>query len=200
MDKKRDSFAFKRTYFDLLEGLGSQAKLEVLEAIFEYVFNENQTTPKNNRAKTVWKTIKKQLDTNAKKRDGVLKRWSDVNSNYDSIYKQSMAVSISNLPYIVETPPQKPKNKPVKTDVFADFAGDDKQLLRTLRDFNEMRTRIKHPMTDKARTMLCNKLRKHDRSQWIAILEQSIYAGWQDIYDLKQPEPQQNKRMEFPKL
>lgn len=64
-----------------------------------------------------------------------------------------------------------------------------------------MRTRIKKPMTDRAKQMLCNKLEKFDRHDWKAILNQSIYAGWQDIYALKQDDQyEQSTEMEFPRL
>ena len=49
--------------------------------------------------------------------------------------------------------------------------------------------------------MLCNKLEKFDRHDWKAILDQSIYAGWQDIYALKQDDQyEQSTAMEFPRL
>ena len=57
------------------------------------------------------------------------------------------------------------------------------------------------PMTDRAKQMLCTKLEKFDRHDWKAILDQSIYAGWQDIYALKQDDQyEQSTEMEFPRL
>ena len=88
-----------------------------------------------------------------------------------------------------------------KPDIFSDFAHGDKALLETLREFAQMRTRIKKPMTDRAKQMLCTKLEKFDRHDWKAILDQSIYAGWQDIYALKQDDQyEQSTEMEFPRL
>lgn len=56
-------------------------------------------------------------------------------------------------------------------------------------------------MTDRAKQMLCNKLEKFERHDWKAILDQSIYAGWQDIYALKQDDQyEQSTEMEFPRL
>ena len=38
-------------------------------------------------------------------------------------------------------------------------------------------------------------------NDWKAILDQSIYAGWQDIYALKQDDQyEQSTEMEFPRL
>ena len=107
-------------------------------------------------------------------------------------------VSVDNAPTIKSSAESAPKKK---ADIFADFAGGDEELLKSLREFAQMRTRIKKPMTDRAKTMLCNKLEKFDRDDWIAILEQSIYGGWQDIYALKQQEQHpQEMQMEFPRL
>lgn len=61
-------------------------------------------------------------------------------------------------------------------------------------DFVEMRKRIKKPMTDRAIKMALNKLKKlaankitneFDVDVAIAILEQSIFKSWTDLYPLK---------------
>jgi phage replication O-like protein O len=56
-----------------------------------------------------------------------------------------------------------------------------------LDDFKKMRKLIKKPMTERAVTMLLNKLDKlaDTEERKIAILEQSILNCWQDIYELK---------------
>lgn len=73
--------------------------------------------------------------------------------------------------------------------VFQLFADGDKELTQALREFNDFRNRKKKPMTDQAKTRLCNKLEKFPREQWIAILHQSIDQGWTDIYALKKSAP-----------
>jgi len=82
------------------------------------------------------------------------------------------------------------KKKPPKADAFAELAGDDADLLQALRDFNEMRTRIKHPLSDRAKAMLVSKLQTFPRDQWIAILDQSIFHSWQGIFPLDKKTPQ----------
>jgi hypothetical protein len=74
-----------------------------------------------------------------------------------------------------------------KADAFSDFAGTDSELLSTLRDFEQMRNKIKKPLTPRAKTMLINKLSKEFRPEdWITVLEKSIAHCWQDIYPLKE--------------
>lgn len=87
----------------------------------------------------------------------------------------------------------KEKSEKKKSDVFSDFANSDADLLAALRGFEEMRVKIKKPMTDRARSMLLTELRKlsGDRAEQIAILDQSTANCWQSVYALK-TEPLRN--------
>ena len=77
-----------------------------------------------------------------------------------------------------------------KVDIFSNFANGDDELLAALRAFNQMRNRMKKPMTDRAKQMLCNKLNeKFQPCEWIAILEQSVYRNWADVYPLDNNKP-----------
>lgn len=85
----------------------------------------------------------------------------------------------------------KTKNKETKKEskskgIFQEFAGDDKELMEALKEFNQMRTLIKHPMTDGAKKRLITKLQTFPRKDWLLILHQSIDHSWQDIYPLKE--------------
>lgn len=71
-------------------------------------------------------------------------------------------------------------------DAFETFADGDAELLNTLRDFEKMRKKIKKPLSDRAKSILVNKLAGFQREQWIAILEQSILNSWQGIYPLRE--------------
>ena len=84
----------------------------------------------------------------------------------------------------------KTKNKETKKEskskgIFQEFAGDDTELMEALKEFNQMRTLIKHPMTDGAKKRLITKLQTFPRKDWLLILHQSIDHSWQDIYPLK---------------
>lgn len=78
-----------------------------------------------------------------------------------------------------------PKEKSIKEN--PRYFPDDDLLEKTFADFREMRKKIKKPMTDRAITLLLNKLGKlsSDTSEQVKILEQSIMNCWQDIYELK---------------
>lgn len=73
-----------------------------------------------------------------------------------------------------------------KVDIFSDFAKGDMELLTALREYEAMRTKIKKPMTDRARKILCNKLEKEiPPGDWVAVLDESILHGWKSVYPLK---------------
>lgn len=77
-----------------------------------------------------------------------------------------------------------------KADAFVEFAGDNAYLLQALREFSEMRSRIKAPLTDAAKTRLLSKLHTFPEYQWVSILNQSVDNCWKDIYPLKKEEPE----------
>lgn len=73
----------------------------------------------------------------------------------------------------------------VNTNKYGAVSG---QLEKTLEDFEEMRKRIKAPMTDRARQLLMSRLKKlsgGDETTMIAILEQSIVNSWKGVYEIK---------------
>lgn len=62
------------------------------------------------------------------------------------------------------------------------------RFVETLKDFEEMRKKIKKPLTDKARALLLEKLQSlapNDEEMQIKIMEQSIMNCWQSVYELK---------------
>jgi len=78
------------------------------------------------------------------------------------------------------------KKKPV--DVFASCAESDR-VKAALSDFDEMRKKMRAPMTNKAKEILLSKLDElsgGDEFMKVHLLEQSIENGWKSIYPLKQ--------------
>lgn len=59
---------------------------------------------------------------------------------------------------------------------------------KTLRDFEDMRKRIKKPLSDRAKELLLKKLQdlSTNPDTQIEILEQSIFNSWQSVFPLKQ--------------
>ena len=72
------------------------------------------------------------------------------------------------------------------TDPFVELAGDDEALLQALKDFQEMRNKSKHPLTNRAKKLLCTELQKSPRSDWVTMLNQSVMNAWRGVFPLKQ--------------
>ena len=75
-----------------------------------------------------------------------------------------------------------------RQDVFAEFAGDDAELLQALRAFEEMRRRIRKPLSGRAKELALSKLETFQREQWVSILNQSVFNSWQGLFPLKEKE------------
>lgn len=96
-----------------------------------------------------------------------------------------------------QSKPKQSKAEESKKDIFADFACGDADLLAALRGFNEMRVKIKKPMTEQAKKRLVTELEKlapGDRDTQIAILHQSEDRCWAGVFALKDDRPYQPSR------
>ena len=79
-----------------------------------------------------------------------------------------------------------------RQDIFSDFAKGDMELLTALREYEAMRTKIKKPMTDRARKILCNKLEKEiPPGEWVAALNNGILHCWLTVYPRKKDQAAQ---------
>ena len=103
-----------------------------------------------------------------------------------------------------------PKPKKDNVSITLDNATDKKRLdkkrseeeeekdivfTNTLQEFKDMRKTKKKPMTEKAISMLLNKLDKitTDDNEQIKIMEQSIFHCWDSVYPLKENNNQEAK-------
>ena len=82
----------------------------------------------------------------------------------------------------------KKERKKTSYDEILNSMVEDDDVKNTICDYIKMRKLIKKPMTDRAVTMLINKLFKlsNNKQIQIKILEQSILKNWTDIYPYKE--------------
>jgi hypothetical protein len=88
--------------------------------------------------------------------------------------------------------------------LFEKFSGGNQELLSALKEWQEMRKRMKKPLTEKAAELNLKDLQKlsgGDERQMAAIVLQSIKHGWQGFYVLKEAQtpraaPQSSQNME----
>lgn len=83
---------------------------------------------------------------------------------------------------------KKKERKKKSYDEIVNSMIDDTDIKNTIYEFIKMRKLIKKPMTDRAVTMLINKLNKlsNSKEMKIKILEKSILKNWSDIYPYKE--------------
>ena len=83
---------------------------------------------------------------------------------------------------------KKERKKETNYDKIINSMVEDEEIKNSIYEFIKMRKLIKKPMTDRALTMLINKLEKlsSDKDIQIKILEQSILKNWTDIYPYKE--------------
>ncbi|MGY5237622.1 hypothetical protein [Clostridium tertium] len=79
------------------------------------------------------------------------------------------------------------KEKSTSIDKIINAYSENLELRNTLKEFLKMRKSIRKPMTDRAMTILLNKLNKLGKSdnEKIEILNQSIFNSWQGVFELK---------------
>lgn len=78
------------------------------------------------------------------------------------------------------TPPSPPEGG---GDVFAEYAGENRELLAALLDFEKMRKSIKRPMTDRAKRQLCTNLDDAASDyERIELLNEAVLHCWQSVY------------------
>lgn len=94
------------------------------------------------------------------------------------------------------TTKKKERKKPSTFDAIIAERTDNDKLREVIGEFIRMRSRIGKPLTNYALTLRLNKLWRLGSTddERIAIVEQSVGAGWQDFYELKE-EPKQKGRL-----
>lgn len=100
--------------------------------------------------------------------------------------QQSLPNNINNIS-INNKEDNKKESKNTYDEIVNSLVLDD-DVRNAIYDFIKMRKLIKKPMTDRALTMLINKLNKlsNDKNIQVKILEKSILNNWQDIYEYKE--------------
>ena len=91
---------------------------------------------------------------------------------------------------------EKPLNSSNKVTKMFDDYSENTDLRQALRDYSIMRNKIKAPLTDRAVTLLLNKLNElasTDESK-IKLLENATLGNWKSVYPLKEEKQQQKQK------
>lgn len=126
------------------------------------------------------------------RREAARKRWENkpckTSGNSDGCSDDANAGQEQSKEKKSKEKQSKAEQRKEKQNIFSDFACGDADLLSALRGFEEMRVKIKKPMTDQAKKRLLTELEKlapGDRETQIAILHQSEDRCWAGVFALK---------------
>lgn len=126
------------------------------------------------------------------RREAARKRWENkpckTSSNSDGCSDDANAGQEQSKEKKSKEKQSKAEQRKEKQNIFSDFACGDADLLSALQGFEEMRVKIKKPMTDQAKKRLLTELEKlapGDRETQIAILHQSEDRCWSGVFALK---------------
>ena len=203
----KDSFILYLEQKQIFEMLTNEEAGQLIKAIFEYE-GTGQIVNLDRSLQIAFLPIKSALDRNKEKYENVVKRnkrniekrWKKENTK-NTTGKKGIQKNTKNTDNEHDNDNErdnendnehdkdkKEKNKKRKT--FDDILAENhftKELEDTIRDFIDMRKKIKKPMTSKALELLLRNLKKltNLEEEKIAILNQSIEHGWQTVYPLK---------------
>lgn len=126
------------------------------------------------------------------RREAARKRWENkpckTSGNSDGCSDDANAGQEQSKEKKSKEKQSKAEQRKEKQNIFSDFACGDTDLLSALQGFEEMRVKIKKPMTDQAKKRLLTELEKlapGDRETQIAILHQSEDRCWAGVFALK---------------
>lgn len=192
-----------------LEPLGDAERGRLFVAMLEYVETNKEPDLRGNE-RFVWPSAKAQLDRTAREYQskcqngarGGRPRKTEENRNKpdeteinrskpdETGWKQEKKRQRKDK--------EKEKSSPPYTPPKGGWGVPEGPLLDALRGFEEMRRKSRKPLTDRAKALLLRNLRKlsQDEATQVAILEQSILKGWQDVYALK-GEPERPKETSY---
>lgn len=135
------------------------------------------------------------------RREAARKRWENkpckTSGNSDGCSDDANAGQEQSKEKKSKEKQSKAEQRKEKQNIFSDFACGDADLLSALQGFEEMRVKIKKPMTDQAKKRLLTELEKlapGDRDAQIAILHQSEDHCWAGVFALKDDRSYQPSR------
>ena len=199
---KQELKKYDEDFFQVFKSKPTKENKEIMKPLYYYYQKlklaiSKKTSDQASNASTVAETIvrndKHGMNNNSNNQSIFPSTMTDNTENNidnESIITQEVTYGnntelISNTSDISNS---KPKKNTQPKGVFQAFAGEDAALLDALKEYDQHRKLIKHPMTDGAKKRLITRLQNFPREQWVAILHQSIDKGWQDIYELKEGE------------
>lgn len=202
----------KATHDDYIQMIGLQeVELEKGQFIFGRKVAANELKMSESKTYRLIKKLENMQNLNIKANNKfsviTIANWelyqSDSN-NSEQQFEQQMNNKRTTNEQQMNTNKNIKNNKNINNNIYSvfDSYSDNKNLRQALRDYSVMRNKIKAPMTERAVTLLLNKLDALASTDdlKIKLLEQAIMSNWKSVYPLKeekQQEPKQSKPNKF---
>ena len=188
----REYFPAYHSYLEVMEALTDAEKGRLFTACLLYS-KTGEVPQLSGNERYLFPAFKSQIDRDKKSYD----EYSAAQA--EKARKRWDAAACSGIRGIAEnnTPPSPPKGG---GDVFAEYAGENRELLAALRDFEQMRKSIKRPMTDRAKRQLCTKLDDAASGyERIELLNEAVLHCWQSVYP-KQAQAENTRKKTFAEI
>lgn len=185
----KKSFVFYETYMDSLKQISDKkVQLELVMAILNYGLYQIEPKFSDDILRALFTSIKGPIDISIHNREvkslngskggapiGNKNATKKDRNNLKQAKQPNVDVNVNTMQCNV-----------MECSIYKDLPNE---LVVALKDFEDMRKKIKSPMTDRAKEMLVKKLEKLSNGNtnlMIEILNQSIIANYKDVYPLRE--------------
>lgn len=174
------AFTFYRNYYEIIRYLPPKDKLQLYDAILEYMFEDKEPQLKQ-LLNGIWVNIKRPLDNNKK---------NIINGKKGGKPKETESKPKTN-PNETQTKPNKePKAKANNISNFLFLISNFKfnnNINKLLEEYLDIRRKNKYTITESIVNRLCNKLIEYGKTdeEKEQIILNAINGGWKDFYELK---------------
>ena len=194
----------KATHDDYIQMIGLQeVELEKGQFIFGRKVAANELKMSESKTYRLIKKLETMQNLNIKANNKysiiTIANWelyqSDSN-NSEQQFEQQMNNKRTTNEQQMNTNKNIKNNKNISIYSIFDSYSDNADLRQALRDYSIMRNKIKAPLTDRAVTLLLNKLNElasTDESK-IKLLENATLGNWKSVYPLKEEKQQQKQK------
>jgi len=188
----KDSFIFYRSFYESAKDiLSDNDRLKLYEMIFELGLNNLETTEQDKMVRGVFKLIEPQIKANNRRYENGKKGGAPTgNSNATKTTKKQPKNNLETT----KKQPNNNVNENVNENVNDNEKGviggktffENKKTNELFIEFLQVRKKLKAVNSERAITMLINKLNKYDDETKRKMIEQSIVNSWKDVYELKE--------------
>jgi hypothetical protein len=185
MAKDKKSFVAYCDWLESFEELSDEEAGKLVKHLFRYVSDLNPDAP-DKLTKMMFIPIKQALKRDLKKYEGYIQK--QVENGKKGGRPKKPTKPKKPKPFS-ENPTEPKKADNVNDSVNVNDSGNEffknEELNSVFLDFIEHRKQMKKKMTNKAITMMVNKLKNHKPNVAIKMLENSIENGWSGVFELK---------------